>query len=351
MKRTSVNGILTSVCAFQVESPLSREGIPHWTLWFFLCIIALLIFFIFLRDKSLRQRLNLFFSRAKRRLIKMRLQARLKRENRKKEELIKELGQEAWKESVSVPKSEKITTELNSLETKENASQKDLEEAELKIDKLESQYNTTLKKFDDQIQKTENEIKPQREKMAEAREKEKLTELSLIKKQKDMEYAEKILDAEEKAAKEIKTSTKLSTKEKNTKKKEVSENVKNLEKKKEKTRTELQTLRENKSALEKTVEKFQKKIIELENKIKKIEKEKREQTRVFQKEIKEWKKVKEKSQKKIKDIERQKEPLFESLGKNIDEHRIDNKKLAAFYTQIDRTNRRIKEVEENIKNL
>ena len=130
MKRASGNGIFASIGVFQVESPLSREGIPNWTMWFFLCIIALLVFFIFMRDKSLRQRLNLFFSRAKRRLIKMRLQARLKRENRKKEELIKELGEEAWKERVSVPKSEKITNELSDLESKENASQKELEEAE-----------------------------------------------------------------------------------------------------------------------------------------------------------------------------------------------------------------------------
>lgn len=343
--------ILTSVYAQQTESPLQSEGLPYWTLWFLLCIIALLTFFIFLRDKSLRQRLNLFFSRAKRRMVKIRLQARLKKENRKKDEFIKEMGQEAWIEGVTLEKGEKIINELKSLETKETASQKDLEEAELKIEKLHDQYNTALKKHGGQIQKTEDEIKPIREKMAETKEKAKLTELNLIQKQKDMEYAEKILEVEERTAKEMKASTKLSAEEKKAKIKEAAENIKNLEKKREKTRTELQALRENKSAIEMEIEKFQKKIIESENKIKKIEKDKRELTRNFQKETKEWKRSKEKSQKKIKDIEKHKEPLFESFGKLINENRVDDKKLAPFYSQIDRTNKRIKEVEENIKNL
>ncbi|MGD8534995.1 MAG: hypothetical protein PVF66_04025 [Candidatus Aminicenantes bacterium] len=346
-----MSGTLMSVCAQQAESPLQSAGLPYWTLWFLLCIIALLTFFIFLRDKSLRQRLNLFFSRAKRRMVKIRLQARLKRENRKKEEFIKELGQEAWTARVSVEKGDRTIKELKNLETKENSSQKELEEAELKIEKLEEQNNAALKKHEDQIQKTEDEIKPIKEKMAETKEKAKLTELSLIQKQKDMEYAEKILEAEERAAKEMKASPKLSAEEKRAKKKEVAENIKNLEKKREKTRTELQALREKKSAMEMEIDKFQKKILESENKIKKIEKEKREQTRTFQKETKEWKRSKEKSQKKIKDIERHKEPLFESLGKLINEHRIDDKNLTPFYSQIDRTNKRIKEVEENIKNL
>lgn len=346
-----MSNILISIFMLQPESQIPREGLSYSTLWFLLCIIALLIFFIFLRDKSMRQRLNLFFSRAKRRLIKIRLQARLKRENRKKEELIRELGQNARKENVSVEKSEKIVNELKSLEAKESTSQKDLEDAEMKIDKLENQFSALLTKHENQIQKTEEEIKPIRDKMAEAKENEKLAELNLIQQQKDMEYAEKILESEERAAKEIKTSTKLSAEEKKARTKESTENINNLEKKREKTRSELQALREKKSAAEKEIEKFQKKIIDCENKIKKIEKEKKEHTRSSQKGIKELKRNKEKSQKKIKDIERYKEPLFDGLGKIIDENRVENKKLSPFYSQIDRTNRRIKEVKENIKNL
>ena len=343
--------LLAHILEQQPIEPSNGEGLPYWALWFLLCIIILLIFFIFLRDKSLRQRLNLFFSRAKRRLVKMRLQARLKRENRKKEELIQELGKEAWEEGVNVEKSENTLKELKSLEVKENAAEKELEEAEAKIGKLESQNQATLQKHNEQLQKKEEEIKPYREKMAEAKEKLNLIELSFIQKQKDKEYAEKILDAEEKASKEIKTSTKHSEEEKKAKLKEVGENIKNLEKKKDKVHNEIQDLREKKKALEKELAEYQKKIFESESKIKKMEKDKKEQTRRFQKEVKDWRKSKEKAQKKIKDIEKHQEPLFESLGKTIEKHRVTHKILSPYYTQIDRAKRRIREIEENIKNL
>ena len=85
--------------------------------------------------------------------------------------------------------------------------------------------------------------------------------------------------------------------------------------------------------------------------MKQIEKDKKEQTRKFQKEIKELKKSKQKVQKKIEEIAQQKEPLFESLGKIIDEVRVQHNKLAIFYSQIDRTNKNIQEIEANIQNL
>jgi len=49
--------------------PVTREGVPYWILWFLLCIILLLLTFIFLRDKNLRQRLNSFFFGAKKKLL------------------------------------------------------------------------------------------------------------------------------------------------------------------------------------------------------------------------------------------------------------------------------------------
>ena len=85
--------------------------------------------------------------------------------------------------------------------------------------------------------------------------------------------------------------------------------------------------------------------------MKQIEKDKKEQTRKFQKEIKELRKSKQKVQKKIEEIVQQKEPLFESLGKIIDEVRVKHNKLAIFYSQIDRTNGNIQEIEANIQNL
>ncbi len=56
---------ISSFFRFQTPPPGSQEGLPYWILWFLLCIILLLLAFIFLRDKDLRQRLNRFLFGAK----------------------------------------------------------------------------------------------------------------------------------------------------------------------------------------------------------------------------------------------------------------------------------------------
>jgi predicted PurR-regulated permease PerM len=66
--------LLSSLFSSQVPPPGAREGLPYWIFYTLLCIILLLVTFIFLRDKDLRQRLNSFFFSAKRQLIKLRLQ-------------------------------------------------------------------------------------------------------------------------------------------------------------------------------------------------------------------------------------------------------------------------------------
>ena len=335
----------------QPEPLVPREGLPYWTFWFLLCVILLLITFIFLRDKSLRQRLNLFFSRAKRRMVKIRLQNRLKREIQKKEDMFKELGKETWKERIKIQQSESVINELNKLEHQSQASQGEFKNLEAKIEMLNKQLVENYEKHQAQIKEKEAEMKPFKEDLAELKEKEKLKEVMLIAKQKEIEETEKILETTAKEAKQIDDDPRLSAEEKKNRKKEVQNRRKASEKKKEKAQRDLKSLREEKAGFEKEIAKLQGKINNFEGQIKKIEKNKKEQTRKFQKEIKEWEKNKDKTEKKITEIEKQKEPLFANLGKIMDEFRVDHNKLTLFYSKIDRANKRIKDIERDIHNL
>jgi len=337
--------------ALQNQPSIPGEGMRFWVLWLLLSIILLLVFFIFLREKRLRQRLNLFFSRAKRRFIKSRLQARLKKENLKKAELIRELGKETRKQGISVEESKDTDAELKTLEDNMNTSQEEMKEMGFQIEMFNNQLEETSKKHEGQIKEKEVEIEPYIEKLTKTKEKEKLVELDLIKKQNDIEEGEKKLKAAGKEAKEIEKNAELSEEEKRTQGKEAEEKIRNLEKEKEKTQNELEDLREERPALEKEIKNLHRRINDCERTMKQIEKDKKEQTRKFQKEIKELRKSKQKVQKKIDEIAQQKEPLFESLGKIIDEVRVQHNKLAIFYSQIDRTNRNIQEIEANIQNL
>ena len=91
-----MRGILEYFFTQQTPLPGSSEGLPYWIFWFLLCIILLLLIFIFLRDKDLRRRISLFLFGAKKKLVKLRLQTRLKRECRKKDEFIKNRNQVLW---------------------------------------------------------------------------------------------------------------------------------------------------------------------------------------------------------------------------------------------------------------
>lgn len=106
---------ISSLFSFQTPPPGSQEGLPYWILWFLLCIILLLLAFIFLRDKDLRHRLNRFLFGAKKKLIRLRLQTRLKMAKRKKGEQHRDLGQKVWDERLDVLGAEKITATLAKL--------------------------------------------------------------------------------------------------------------------------------------------------------------------------------------------------------------------------------------------
>lgn len=345
-----INSIL-SILSLQETSPIPKEGAPYWILWFFLCIIILLITFIFLRDKSLRQRVNLFLSKAKRRLIKTHLQTKIRKEKRKKDGLIMELGIKTWNEGIRDKISEKIDKNIETLDESKNRSQKELEEINSKIKKLDNQLTESDEKLDDLIEQQEGDKKPFQEKLDETKEKERLIELHLIQKQKEIEDEEKSLKAAEGKLKNIELNSDLSEANKKSQINEVKEKIKNLETGREKIQKELEELRKEKPELEKEIKNIQRKVNDYGRAIKKIEKEKKEKRRIILKEIKELRKDESTVQKKIKETEKQKEPLFEDLGNIIDKYRVDSKELTPLYSQIDKINKRVQDIEKQIQNI
>lgn len=160
---------ISSFFRFQTPPPGSQEGLPYWILWFLLCIILLLLAFIFLRDKDLRQRLNRFLFGAKKKLIRLRLQARLKMAKRKKGELHRELGQKVWDERLDVQGAEKISTTLAKLMESKASLLDELVETEIKISKLKKSLDENIiksqeedkltKKIEDENKKEMDELK------------------------------------------------------------------------------------------------------------------------------------------------------------------------------------------------
>jgi len=325
-----MRGILENIFAKQTPPPGSSEGLPYWTFWLLLFVILLLVVFIFLRDKDLRRRINLFLFGAKKKLIKLRLQARLKREYRKKDEFVRSLGEKSWEENLKIPMGEKIHQDLDKLEQNKQDLERESKDVLSKIKGLATDQEKFIQKHKDSVTEHESARKPCQEKLAEIKDEERLLEVKVTEKQKELEGVVRGI---------------------NSSRNEDDDRLEELIKQKEEMDETIKKLVGKRMNLEKERKDHQEKIDELNKKLKAIEEGGKKRIREFHKEIKEWKRNKEKLLEKIEHVEKKKDPLFVRLGKQTDETRENHQELYVFYSQIDRANERIGELEQQIKNL
>ncbi|HOP61392.1 MAG TPA: hypothetical protein PKZ60_08280 [Candidatus Saccharicenans sp.] len=112
---------------FLAPAENQKEGLPLWIFYIALCLVLLLLFLTFLHNKSLRKKINDIFLVYKRRIMKFWLTAIQRRQEKKKNKLLIQLGQqgiEVWPQI----KEAKQAAAINFLEEKKQ-SQKELGEA------------------------------------------------------------------------------------------------------------------------------------------------------------------------------------------------------------------------------
>jgi len=143
----------------QDASSVAREGLPYWIFYLLLCLILLLLAFIFLRDKDLRIRLNEFLSGAKKRMKRTQMRIRLKRENKRKADHLKELGQRAWMEKLSLPRIESHFRTLEHLDRERAEKQAELKDTLARIIELQKKISDAGQ-APRRLRKRENEGEP-----------------------------------------------------------------------------------------------------------------------------------------------------------------------------------------------
>jgi hypothetical protein len=172
-----------SLLSQQASEELQREGLPYWIFWLLLCIILLLIAFIFLRDKDLRQRLNAFLSGAKRRMKRTQLQIRLNKEKRQRFDLVRSLGKRVWEEKIQNEKFLATFKELGRLENQESGCQAELKDILAKIMTLKKEQEEARQCYKSLMRMKESGQQPDMEQVRTAKEKAKLSK----KETKDLE--------------------------------------------------------------------------------------------------------------------------------------------------------------------
>jgi len=337
--------------SLQQPSQISREGLPFWIFWLLLCVILLLVTFIFLRDKDLRQRVNSFFFGARRRIARLRLQGKIKKENQNKIELLKKLGRKTWEAGISHQQTKKISTEISVLDKKEGLNKKEINKCSSEIKKIEKQHSEYKQNQEAQIKEQEEGMKPHQENMTKIKDREKQIEKESKNIKKDIKKAENDLKSFAKKMHKLETNTKLSEVEKNTRKDALQKKTEEMTKKKEDFERKLKPFVEERTKLEKDGKENHKAIEAFERRIKALKDEERRQNHRFERDIKKFQRKQEQIKKKNEDIEKRRILQFESLGKKMNEIRIKDNKINGFYTQIDKIDQAIKELQTQIQSL
>ena len=334
----------------QPPSPVP-EGLPFWLLWFLLCVILLLIVFIFLRDKDLRRRISAFLSGARRHMLRLRLQAKLKKEKEKKRAFWRELGKQAWDEDIHASCVEEECGKLSLLDQEIGRHQKTWHDVYSRIEVLGREHDAALKRFRELVIEQEEARRPHQDDMLVLANKKKEILEALSASLRGAEEAEAQLGAIDRDVRMTEENPKLSATDRTSRLDKARDKAASLTGLIRTLRERSQRLQDERYRLDRRLEEVEARVRVFNAAIQRIEEEYRERLRAREKEIREWQRAKERVQDKIVDVKRLMEPLFENVGRILDSARFDHEELAVIYFQIDGVNKSIADLEDRLELL
>ncbi len=134
-----MDGLVSSHMSLLQTPELQKGGLPFWVFYLLLSVILLLIFINFLQKKDLRQRISYILASPRRRFSRLRIEVLLKREESKKNELLKRLGELTSIEWPGLPELEEISREIKTLEEKNTRLQAEWHRIYKKLENLKQE--------------------------------------------------------------------------------------------------------------------------------------------------------------------------------------------------------------------
>jgi chromosome segregation ATPase len=337
---------------FQAQSPaMAGEGLPFWMLWLLLCVILLLVAFIFLRDKDLRRRISVFLSGARRHMTRLRIQAKLKKEGDKKRALWRELGKQAWNEDIQADCVNEQCAKLGDLDGEIGRHQKTWHDVYSRIEVLGREHDAAVRRYRELVAEQEEARRPHQEEMVALANKKNEVLEALETALRETESAAAQLAAAKEDLRQIETNPRLSEDDREARLSKARGKADNLAALVKALRERSPRLQEERYRLDRRIEEVEGQVRVFNAAIERIEEEYRERLQAREREIREWQKAKERIQDKIVDVKRLMEPVFENVGRILDEARYDHEDLAVLYFQIDGVNRAIADLESRLEHL
>ncbi len=344
------NAMLQEAAAAQA-APEIAGGLPYWLFWFLLCVILLLLATIFLRDKDLRRRMSAFLSGTRRRMLRLRLQTRLGREKEKKAALWRELGRRAWSEEVAATCVAGECRKLAGLEEEMHALQMAWHEVYSRIEALGREHEQGTGRIREAVKEQEDLRRPLEEERRSlgSRKSEILDAIGGAAWEADSAGAQlKALDRE---ARTVEGNAKLADIEKAERLNRIKEKADALAGRVRTLEEKLPILHEERKDLEQLQAEAEERAEVFGRRVVKLEEARAAADLAHERELQEWLRRKQDIQDEIVRLQRLMEPLFESMGRSLDEARVGNDELAAVYFEIDAVNRTIADIEARIERL
>ena len=289
-----------AAAAFQVSQELGQKSLPYWLFWFLMSTILLLLAVIFLRDKNLRRRMSLFFSGAKRKMLRLRLQAKLKKAREKRVAYVRELGMKAWSQNIRPAAAQAELEKLAGLEDERHVQQRTWHEVYSRIESMGRRHEEDVRRRQDLLRELED-LRNSAEGLLR----------SLVERKAATTPSPAAAEGE----------------------------------------TDLARLRTEQADLEADIAAAEARVAEHNARIRRVEEEGREADRGHAKSLAGWLKNKQRVQDRIVEIRRLMEPLFERLGRALDADRVAQDELDVLYFQIDNVDRTIEDLLARIQHL
>jgi chromosome segregation ATPase len=350
--KKGMTGLPFDLSPLPAQAPVEvSQGLPFWMLWLLLCVILLLIVFIFLRDKDLRRRISAFLSGARRHMIRLRLQVKLKKEKEKKAALWRELGKLAWSEDVQAACIEDDCGKLAGLEEEIGQLRKTWHDIYSRIEVLGREHDAALKRFRELVAEQEEGRRPRQEEMLALANRKKEVLEALEASLREAEAAEAQTKAVDREVRQVEENPKLSEADRTARVAKAREKAASLTSLVRSLREKSPLLQEERYRLDLKLEGIEGQVRVFNAAIHRIEEEYRDRLQAREKDIREWQKAKERTQDKIVNVKRLMEPLFENVGLILDRARIPNEDLAVLYFQIDGVDRTIADLDTRLEHL
>lgn len=326
-----------------------RAGLPYWIFWFLVCVILLLLVFIFLRDRNLRRKLNEFFFGARRQFVKLRLQVKIRLEEKKKTQVLRELGEEIWRGQYWPQKGKGLRGKLAAIEKKKDRIKEQTQQIEKKIFSYKQKLEEMEHRFQLLQTEVEQELIPLKEQLTglQYQEEEILREITGLHHQE-----EELMRQINNLRQEIRLKEEIDSPD------ESSVDVSKLEKilaqlieKKLAAKKLVQLKLKQKEALTSKKESIMVKIELLERKKNSLSRECNNKKEHTLQQISKLEGRKEKLLRAFEKLQQDKQPLFVSLGELFEAEVATENALMLYAHQLERINRNLQEMKQQMKQL